>query len=394
MYYLVTTQNKELSMNNIYSITTKQKNKHLSFESIEYIINKIKEHDILYKNKKRNTGRTQLIKNLSIEIGTSVSNIYTIIKDATITVLDTHLNLHVELSAVAAFNKRTRSNKISNVSKLNKAKEFIDLVIDEVKSNKLSSIDETVNYLKLHDQNRIKGMKTVCTKTIYNYVHQGKIDLKPIDLPRMVSLKTKKNKDKTYIPKRQKGTSIDERPFKMDDRSEFGHWEGDLVTGPRDGKRGAYLTLLERKTRFFLMVPIKSKSSKNVYMKINQLNKFYGESFSEIFKSITFDNGNEFSRYRDMEVKPGTNTKRTTIYFAHPYRSCERGSNENCNGLIRRFIKKGTDINKIPKEMTVKINNQINQKKRKINNYLSSESLFLNELANINVTENTIFYMK
>ena len=91
---------------------------------------------------------------------------------------------------------------------------------------------------------------------------------------------------------------------------------------------------------------------------------FVTKSFSEIFKSITFDNGNEFSRYRDMEVKPGTNTKRTTIYFAHPYRSCERGSNENCNGLIRRFIKKGTDINNIPKEITVKINNQINQKKR------------------------------
>lgn len=380
-------------MNNIYSITTKEKNKHLSFESIDYIINKIKEHDILNKNKRRNTGRTKLIKDLAIETGTTTSNIYTIISDATITVVDTHLIPHKELSAVVAFNKRTKTRKCSNISKVHKAKDFINIIVNEVKSNELSSIDETINYLKLHDKEKIKGMETVCTKTIYNYIHSGKISLKPIDLPRMVSRKNKKDKDKTYIPKRQKGTSIDERPFEMNDRSEFGHWEGDLVTGPRDGKRGAYLTLLERKTRFYYMIPIKSKSAKNVYMKINQLHKFYGDSFSDIFKSITFDNGSEFSRYLDIEVKPGTKKQRTKIFFAHPYRSCERGSNENCNGLIRRFIKKGTDINQISKEVTKDINTKINQKKRKINNYLPSETLFLNELATLNVTKNTIFYM-
>ena len=112
------------------------------------------------------------------------------------------------------------------------------------------------------------------------------------------------------------------------------------------------------------------------------------------FKSIRFDNGAEFMDLEGMEKSCLRKKKRTNIYYAHPYCSGERGSNENCNGLIRRFIKKGTDINNIPKEITVKINNQINQKKRKINNYLSSETLFLNELANINVTENTIFYMK
>ena len=67
-------------------------------------------------------------------------------------------------------------------------------------------------------------------------------------------------------------------------------------------------------------------------------------------------------------------------------------SNENCNGLIRYFIKKGTDINTIDKETTIDINNKINQKKRKILGYLSSEELFLNELAKLNVTGNTIFY--
>ncbi|MEG0564356.1 hypothetical protein [Anaerorhabdus sp.] len=98
------------------------------------------------------------------------------------------------------------------------------------------------------------------------------------------------------------------------------------------------------------MIPIKRKSSKQVYMKINKLHKFYGENFSTIFKSITFDNGNEFSKHTDIELRPGTKKKRTFVYFGRPYHSCDRASNENCNGLIRWFIKKGIDIYKNDKE--------------------------------------------
>ena len=127
-------------------------------------------------------------------------------------------------------------------------------------------------------------------------------------------------------------------------------------------------------------------------MQINKLHKFYGNSFKDIFKSITFDNGSEFSRWKDIEQKPKSKEKRTTVYFGRPYHSCDRASNENCNGLIRYFITKGTDINTIDKETTIDINNKINQKKRKILGYLSSEELFLNELAKLNVTNNTIFY--
>ena len=163
----------------------------------------------------------------------------------------------------------------------------------------------------------ITGMETVSTKTFYNYIHDGKVSIKPIDLPRMLRRRTKKNW-KTYIPKRQKGTSIEERPKSIETREEFGHWEGDLVTGPRDGQHGAYLTLIERKTRFYYMIPITSKSSKKVYMQINKLHKFYDDNFKKIFKSITFDNGNEFARWKDIEKKPGTKEKRTTIYFGRP----------------------------------------------------------------------------
>ena len=376
---------------NTITISQKHKNKHLSFHHYEFIINELIKFNALHLDAKRNCGKTLFIKNLASIVGTSVSNIYSIINDATITVRDSNLVEHTELSALAAFNKRSKNHKIPNNSKLHKAHDFIKLVEIEMKSNKLSSVDETIHYLMLHKSDMIKGMETASTKTFYNYIHDGKVTIKPIDLPRMLRRRTKKNW-KTYIPKRQKGTSIEERAESIETREEFGHWEGDLVTGPRDGQNGAYLTLIERKTRFYYMIPITSKSSKKVYMQINKLHKFYGDDFKKIFKSITFDNGSEFARWKDMEKKPGTKEKRTTIYFGRPYHSCDRASNENCNGLIRYFIKKGTDINTISKDETIDINDKINNKKRKILGYLPAELLFLDELSKIGVTKNTIFY--
>ena len=140
------------------------------------------------------------------------------------------------------------------------------------------------------------------------------------------------------------------------------------------------------------MIPISSKSSKKVYMQINKLHKFYGEHFKDIFKSITFDNGNEFSRWKDMEIKPNTKEQRTKIYFGRPYHSCDRASNENINANVMYIIKKGTDIKTIDKKASIDINYKINQKKRKILGYLPAEKLFLDELTKINVTKNTIFY--
>ena len=376
---------------NTITLSHKPKFKHLSFNQISFIVSEIARFDASCNGRKRNTGKTKFIKDLALTVGTSVSNIYLIIKDASVTVRDSDLKDHSILSADAAFNKRSKKHVPSNNFKANRAKDFLDIVVSTIKENKLASIDETINYLKIHDSQRIQGMCTVCTKTFYTYVHAGLVDIKPIDLPRMVRRKSKNNY-KEYIPKRQKGTSIELRPNHVETREEFGHWEGDLVTGPRDGKKSAYLTLLERKTRFYYMIPIKTKSSKNVYMAINKLNKFYGNSFSLIFKSITFDNGNEFARWKDIEQKPGCKEKRTTVYFGRPYHSCDRASNENCNGLIRYFVPKGTDINTISKEQSIDINDKINQKKRKILGYLPAESLFLEKLNKIDVIQNTIIY--
>lgn len=138
------------------------------------------------------------------------------------------------------------------------------------------------------------------------------------------------------------------------------------------------------------MIPIKNKKSKTVYMAINKL---YGKYFKDVFKAITFDNGVEFSRFKDIEQKPGNKELKTKVYFAHPYASSECGSNERCNQLIRYFVSKGTNINTLSKEYIKMIQLGINDKKRKILDYKSAESLFKNELKAFNNLELTNLYI-
>lgn len=209
---------------NTYTISQKSKNKHLNLSHYEFIVNSLIKFNASHPSSKRCIGKTQFLKDLASTVGTSLSNLYSIINDASITVMDSNLNQFIELSALAAYNKRSKKRLVPNNSKLNKAHDFIKLVETEMKSNKLSSVDETIHYLCLHEKDKIKNMETVCTKTFYNYIHQRKVSIKPIDLPRMTRRKVKKNW-KTYIPKTQKGTSITKRPSHIESREEFGHWE-------------------------------------------------------------------------------------------------------------------------------------------------------------------------
>ena len=376
-------------MNQIDFITTKEKFKHFNEKQLDSIIREYNEFmtttkiefRIIHKNKhlkvpKRNINKTSFMKNLAKKYNTSLSNLYKIIKAAQIIVMDTNLKEKIEFSSSALSYKRA-NNKPKNNFKLKKALPFINMVIKRVKENTLDSIDEVINDIKINHSELIQGLTTICTSTMYTYVKSGILDLKPVDLPRMLRRKSKP-KDKTYTNPKTRGTSIDERPEHINNRSEFGHWEGDFVTGPRDGVNGALLTLAERQGRFFYTIPIKNKKSKTVYMAINKLAKHYGDYFNTIFKSITFDNGSEFARYNDLEKK-----HKIKIYFAHPYASYERGSNENSNQLIRYFIPKGTNINTLKKDFIRDVQSKINNKKRKILGYKSAESIFLNEVKNL-----------
>lgn len=110
----------------------------------------------------------------------------------------------------------------------------------------------------------------------------------------------------------------------------------------------------------------------------------YGERFKKIFKSMTTDNGHEFFYYDNIErSKYDRRRKRTKVYYTDPYSSWQKGMNENCNGILRRFIPKGTDLNKITKEKLEDILNKINGKPRKILGFISAEERFQEEMSKI-----------
>lgn len=223
----------------------------------------------------------------------------------------------------------------------------------------------------------------VCTKTIYNWIDAGLIPGVTNDNLWEKHKRNKKGKTKKVakisIPM---GKSIEDRPFDKDDRTEFGHWEIDLIVGGKRGSKKVLLTLTERKTRYEIIVVLPNRKKLSVKKAMNKIERQYGtETFKKIFKTITADNGTEFRDYRGIEISVfNRKQKRTTLYYAHPYSSWERGSNENGNRFIRRFVEKGSDINDYTVLEIKESEDWINNYPRKIIGYKSAMEYFKLEL--------------
>ena len=185
--------------------------------------------------------------------------------------------------------------------------------------------------------------KKVCLKTLYNYIHKGYMkDVTIYHLP-YVSHK-KKKKIKVVKRKFERGRSIELRPKHIEERTEYGHWEMDTVYSARSDK-SCLLVLSERMTREEIIIKCKDRTVNSIIKAINRYEKKIGApAFRNKFKTITCDNGAEFSDWNAIEKSYLNKGKRTTVYFCHPYCSAERGTNENINRMIRRWIPKGDDI--------------------------------------------------
>lgn len=372
-----------INLNNIYFTKKKEKNKHLSKEMLDKIESEYN-HYIFSKDKTKK--KTEFMKDLAKLIGTSLSNLYDIIKDGLITTLDYEFRERIEFSSTEAFNKRNKKSIESNSSKREKSKPFIELIIKELKSPyNINSVDEIINDLKLNRPNEIAGMVTICTSTFYNFVNDNKIEDFDINLLPLKPHRKKKNDTSNKEGKRKRDNinSIENRSFSPDDRSEFGHWEGDTVIGSsKIENSGACFTLVERKTRFQIVIKMKDRKSDTILKAVKKIKKLYPDlndyKLEDIFKSITFDNGVEFAKWKQIEK-----FLHTTIYFAHPYSSYERGSNENGNKLLRLFLPKGCDMKLYTDSYVMNANDLINTKIRKILGYKSSLELFTSELTKL-----------
>ena len=207
----------------------------------------------------------------------------------------------------------------------------------------------------------------MCTKTLYSWLQNGYISgFKLTKRPRA------KRKSKVGL-KNPTAKRIDQRPAEANDRA-CGHWEMDTVLSGK-GDKTCLLVLTERRSRSELIYLLNNRSQECVQKVFDRLERRYKGKFSNIFKSITCDNGSEFLDCDSLERSCLHTAKRTAIYFAHPNSAYERGSNENANKLIRKFIKKGEHIGKLPLAYIKRIEKWINNYPRRIFGYKTANMI-------------------
>lgn len=217
---------------------------------------------------------------------------------------------------------------------------------------------------------RNRCMWTVSTPTLYRYVDAGYIpNVTNSDLSEKLK-RRKRTKKQVRALSAPVGYSIEQRPD-IDDRQEFGHWEMDSVVGKSKGIDESILVLTERKTRYEIIVATLSKTAKSVVSALKNVFLRYGN----IFKTVTVDNGSEFSDCDGM-----TSAIHAALYYCHSYSSWERGSNERNNRLIRRYLPKGTSFHTLTQADVDWIANAINALPRKILGYASANDLFVLEM--------------
>jgi transposase, IS30 family len=151
-------------------------------------------------------------------------------------------------------------------------------------------------------------------------------------------------------------TLIDERPRDIEDRLIPGHWEGDIIYG--QNRQSMLGTLVERKTRFLMLAPLKSKRSEEVRRAFARKVKRLPE---QLRRTLTYDQGAEMAEHRLF-----TKTTRMKVFFAHPQSPWERGTNENTNGLIRQFFPKGTNLKNVSQAQIQRAEYLLNDRPRKV----------------------------
>ena len=242
--------------------------------------------------------------------------------------------------ADAAHNCYRQVRKASYYLKLDRVSDdFLTKFTEAMREKpRVHSVDTFVHTYRLQHVDAV----VPSTKTLYNYIHQGLLEIKAIDLPI--------------------GKSIEERPEEINNRSRFGDWEIDSVLGGKTVGETSILTLVERQTRYAVTKKLVEKKAEYVNQAVLECMKLYP------IKSITADNGNEFSSLSKIEG--------LDVYFAHAYSSYERGTNENFNGLLREFIPKGISLKELNPTLLEDYTKAINERPRRIHDYQSAKKLF------------------
>ncbi len=161
--------------------------------------------------------------------------------------------------------------------------------------------------------------------------------------------------------------SIDERPEEVEQRNRLGDWEGDTIIGANH--KGAVLSLVDRKSGYTLLGKLTRRESQQV---VGQAEKLLNAVPHVI--TLTLDNGKEFAKHAKIKEQTGVD-----VYFAHPYSSWERGTNENTNGLIRQYLPKKRRLDDVSEEELEHIMSRLNHRPRKRLAYRTPHEVFFEE---------------
>jgi len=211
-----------------------------------------------------------------------------------------------------------------------------------------------------------------CVRTVYAAIERGDLEIIRANLPYGAKpMKTRRHGQRMAY-RTARGKSIEERPPSAENRIEYGHWEMDTVVGPKHGSGVCLLVLTERATRTEIIRHIPDRTQRSVNRALRSLERQPDNLFTRM-KSLTCDNGSEFWDFDAIERSAlNPKNKRCTLYYSHPFSAFERGSNENNNRLIRRFIPKGTDLAGFTRQQIAVIEHTINTMERHILGGLSA----------------------
>lgn len=221
---------------------------------------------------------------------------------------------------------------------------------------------------------QIAGKLPISHETIYQHVYAEKN--KGGDLWK--NLRCQKQKRKRYASRRDRRGQIpsrrplSERPAYIESRKQIGHWECDTVIGAKH--KGAIVTVVERKSGYVVIAKVSNKTADLVGSAIISMLK----PFEARVKTLTYDNGKEFCAHAKIDEALGS-----TGYFARPFASWERGSNENFNGLLRQYVPKNRSMNGITDEEIKMIENRLNNRPRKRLGFRTPAEVFHQSLSRV-----------
>lgn len=350
-------------MGRIHHIKVREKGKHLKYTDRQLIEHKVR----------RAYPKKVSINSLVRIIGCSESTIRRELKRGNVIQLSSELIEYESYSAeVAQQQYDYLSSGKGPELKIANDYAFVEYVENKIINDKYSP-DAVIMELKnngfINPKTGVQFETKICTKTLYNYIENGLFpNLTNKDLPRAGRRQKRKQRKVRRSYRNIDGKCIWERPKEATMRLEAGHWEMDCIEGAKGKGKSCLLTMVDRKSRETLIFKLPDQSQKSVIAVLNKLERELGRvKFSQRFKSITVDNGSEFLDHRSIEKSLFAKIKnRTEIYYAHPYSSWERGTNEQTNGMVRRFVPKKSIICKILKREVKEIEEWLNNYPRRI----------------------------